>query len=327
MKNMIPVNIITGFLGVGKTTVIRHLLKTKPRGQKWAVLVNEFGEVGIDGELLGNDGIAVKEVTGGCICCSVRRPSRAALRQLVAEQQPDRIIIEPTGLAFPKQIFDILSAAEFEGVLDIQATICLVDPWCFSQEQFNAVPVFIEQITVADIVVATRRDKASAEDLRAFYDYAESLRSVTQDFYSISHGALDWELLRQPARSYQDTLSTHHHHHTAVRSDILPEWDADGVIQIQNRSDFGFSCGWQFNSDWLFDADKLVAFFENTDIPRVKGIFATSQGWLIINKMRQSISREFVASAKDSRVEMITLTNVGWETIDKKLRACRFGVR
>ena len=144
--SQIPTNIITGFLGVGKTTLIRALLKNKPADQRWAVLVNEFGEVGIDGALYEADDIAVKEVAGGCMCCSVGLPSRVALNKLIKTHNPDRILIEPTGLAHPKQVLEMFSGTEYEDVLDMRAVICLVDPWSLSQDKFRELPAFIDQI-------------------------------------------------------------------------------------------------------------------------------------------------------------------------------------
>ena len=104
----IPTNVVTGFLGVGKTTAIKHLLKTKPADEQWAVLVDEFGEMGIDGALLQADDNMVTQVAGGCTCCKVQSLSRVVLQHLIDEHKPDRLIIEPTGLAMPKQIMEML---------------------------------------------------------------------------------------------------------------------------------------------------------------------------------------------------------------------------
>ena len=156
MSRAIPTNIISGFLGVGKTTLIRRLLETKPEAERWAVLVNEFGEVGIDGALMQADDIAVKEVPGGCMCCSVGLPSRAALNQLIEEQNPDRILIEPTGLAHPVQVIEMFSTPEYAGVLEVRATVGLVDPWCLTSEQFRKIPAFDDQLFDS----ASDKDKA-----------------------------------------------------------------------------------------------------------------------------------------------------------------------
>jgi len=98
----IPVHIISGFLGAGKTTLLKHLLQQKPEQEIWAVLMNEFGQIGVDQQLLPQDqGYAVKELLGGCLCCSSQLPMQIALSRLLSEVKPDRLFIEPTGLGIP----------------------------------------------------------------------------------------------------------------------------------------------------------------------------------------------------------------------------------
>ena len=95
MSNRVPTNILTGFLGVGKTTTILNLLKNKPEKENWAVLVNEFGEIGIDGALMTDQGALIKEVPGGCMCCTAGVPMSVGITALL-RQKPDRLLIEPT---------------------------------------------------------------------------------------------------------------------------------------------------------------------------------------------------------------------------------------
>ena len=109
----VPTNIVTGFLGVGKTTTILHLLKSKPADQRWAVLVNEFGQVGVDGSLIQGqhneeEGVYIREVPGGCMCCTAGLSMQVALNQLLIQSRPDRLLIEPTGLGHPKEVLRIL---------------------------------------------------------------------------------------------------------------------------------------------------------------------------------------------------------------------------
>jgi len=94
----IPTNLIMGFLGVGKTTAILDLLKQKPQNENWAILVNEFGKVGIDGSIFSLAGATVKEVSGGCLCCATALPFQISINRLLKEVKPDRLLIEPTGL-------------------------------------------------------------------------------------------------------------------------------------------------------------------------------------------------------------------------------------
>ena len=109
------VNVITGFPGVGKTTAILNLLQQKPDDELWAILVNEFGEIGVDGGLLKGqapvrDDVMVFEIPGGCMCCAAGLPMEMALSQLFFLASPDRLIIEPTGLGHPAEVLSVLAS-------------------------------------------------------------------------------------------------------------------------------------------------------------------------------------------------------------------------
>lgn len=124
----VPTNLILGFLGVGKTTAILDLLRQKPEGEVWAVLVNEFGEVGIDGAILETEGAVVREIPGGCMCCVAGLPMQIGLNQLIARAKPDRLLIEPTGLGHPSQILDTLTGEYYQDVLKLGPVITLLTP-------------------------------------------------------------------------------------------------------------------------------------------------------------------------------------------------------
>src|SRR5947208_3289010 len=137
----VPVNLFTGFLGVGKTTAVIDLLGRKPAAEKWAVLVNEYGEVGIDAALIegsgpegvtvrevgGPEGVTVREVGGGCVCCATAPYLPVALHFLLVDAKPDRLLIETTGLGHPAKLLDTLRE-KYRGRLDLRATVGLVDP-------------------------------------------------------------------------------------------------------------------------------------------------------------------------------------------------------
>lgn len=123
----VPTNIITGFLGVGKTSAILNLMANKPENERWAVLVNEFGEIGVDGSLVQGQQsekqqVFIREVPGGCMCCAAGLPMQIALNQLLNEAKPDRLLIEPTGLGHPKEVLQVLSTDHYRQVLSLQRT-------------------------------------------------------------------------------------------------------------------------------------------------------------------------------------------------------------
>ena len=106
----IPTNLIVGFLGSGKTTAINKLIANRPVGEKWSILINEFGKVSIDHALVdsGIDGINVQELGGGCACCTLALVFKPLLAQFIRRTKPERLILEPSGLSHPAKVIDIL---------------------------------------------------------------------------------------------------------------------------------------------------------------------------------------------------------------------------
>ena len=147
----LPVNIITGFLGAGKTSSILHFMEQKPPEETWAILVNEFGEIGVDGSLIQGfskegDGILIFEVPGGCMCCAAGLPMQMALSQILFLIKPDRLLVEPTGLGHPAEVLETLSSDSYRDQLKIEKTITLVDAGTIFKERYRDHPSFIQQL-------------------------------------------------------------------------------------------------------------------------------------------------------------------------------------
>ena len=156
-----PVHIITGFLGSGKTTLIHSLIRDKPVDETWAILVNEFGQIGIDQAMFEQrDDVVIKGLPGGCLCCQLAFVLQAGLVNLLARAKPDRVIIEPSGLGHPAGLIDLLRSEAFEGTLEIRDIIATLHPFarwplCLCQ-CMSAVKLFGAE------VMAMRRDKTDA---------------------------------------------------------------------------------------------------------------------------------------------------------------------
>jgi G3E family GTPase len=347
----IPTNIITGFLGSGKTTLIRHLLKNKPAHERWAVLVNEFGEIGIDASLLNADllsadsansngeqigGIAVKEVAGGCMCCATGVPSKVALNQLIRSHKPDRILIEPTGLAHPQQVLTLFTSAEYQTLLDVQATLCVVDPWCFTQEKFLELPAFHSQLQLADILICNKTDKASATEQQAFDDYcsqqnkstAQHKKATAQLIIKTTQGDIDWQLLKTP-RQHASQRESHVAGHTPLTdtpaTPALPLLVTE-LVRKHSSSEAGHSGGWLLPRHCQFDQEKLYAWVSQLPVPRLKAVVNTNQGWQLINRMRDTPSivtlSDSQAQQEQNRLEIISATEQNWEQLEAELLAC-----
>jgi len=160
LHRKIPVTVISGFLGAGKTTLVNHLLAHAPAGVRIGVVVNEFGEVGIDGELIVADDEAVIEIRNGCICCTVRTDLVLGVKQLLSRGSDglpaiDRLIIETSGLADPAPVLQtFLADADLLGQVELEAVVAVVDAFHINRQLGDE--IVREQIAFADIVVLNK---------------------------------------------------------------------------------------------------------------------------------------------------------------------------
>lgn len=221
----VPTNVITGFLGAGKTSAILQLLKQKPKGERWAVLVNEFGEIGVDGSLykaneLDNNNIFVEEVAGGCMCCASNVPMQIALNKLLSKAKPHRLFIEPTGLGHPVEVLNILSNQYYQDVLTLGNTLTLVDARHLSDSRYTKHAIFNEQIAIADIVIGNKADLYQPNDKAKLEDYLkknkasanaalrtkEGNQTSPATLFFTEHGQIDFSLLLKTA--HKSTLKS-----------------------------------------------------------------------------------------------------------------------
>lgn len=318
----IPTNLIIGFLGVGKTTAIRHLLSQVPDGEHWGVLVNEFGEIGIDGALLEAEGVAIQEVAGGCLCCVASAGLQIGLNQLIKNHNPDRILIEPTGLGHPAQIITQLLTEPFQQVLALGATIGLVDARQLSDPRYREHPTYQDQIYLADVLVASKADLYSEKDHQAFEQLARTLEPPKQYLATVEHGRLQEAWLDLPRsenrkalfpeahRFLQQTQLDEHEHEHEPKSDWL---------RIENARDGYHSCGWLINKNRLFNTKRMIELLENFDADRVKGTIHTEDGWLALNLTAGERDIREIEKRADNRLEIIHSQMLDWQAIDREL--------
>lgn len=190
-----PVNLITGFLGAGKTTAILGLLATRPAGERWAVLVNEFGKVRIDASTLedGTGGVVVREVSG-CICCTGQIAMRVVLTRLLRVTRPDRLLIEP-GLGHLSSIINFLRDAQMMQALDLRATVCIIDPRQYSDPDIAVREDYREQIRLADVLVINGRGPAAPEEFALAKRAAAGFSPAKITVFETGHENLDPALL------------------------------------------------------------------------------------------------------------------------------------
>ncbi|MEH6576408.1 MAG: GTP-binding protein [Amphritea sp.] len=318
----IPTNIITGFLGVGKTTAIQSLLRQKPAAEKWAVLVNEFGEVGIDASLMGGEaleteGVFLREVPGGCMCCAAGLPMQIALNQLISRAKPDRLLIEPTGLGHPREVIEVLSHEVYRDVLDLRATITLVDARKVGDQRYADHDTFIQQLQIADIIVAHKEDLYQQDDLALLESYLQQHELDERPLYPVSMGQLNIDWLQQ-AHSSQRT-NTHHSHRDASSIPLEAEMPLSGYLRKDNQGEGFHSSGWIFEPDYEFDYPQLEALLIGLEVERLKAVFITSDGIFTFNKADAVLTSQELDETADSRIEVIGTNPEDWCFLESEL--------
>jgi len=339
----IATNVITGFLGVGKTSFIKQLFLSKPADEKWAVLINEFGEVGIDSALLGGgeQTIEIREVAGGCMCCAAGVPMQVALNQLIAKAKPDRLLIEPTGLGHPREVLKVLSEPHYRNVIDLRSTLCLVDARKIEDERYRDHDIFNQQLAVADIILATKSDLYTPHhygNLISFLEQKQTAMVFNQKVMlqmnmdlSQSRGVsaelldlLDRKApLPAPITSVKPSILRPQAHDvfSLEPSVVDSEFDEVGLIKKLNKGDDFYSCGWIFAPCYEFLFDEVISLIKSLDVIRLKAVLITDEGIAGLNLIDGEFNVIELDDVMDSRIEIITLTSVDSEALEKRLLA------
>jgi G3E family GTPase len=309
----IPTNMVMGFLGVGKTTAILNLLKQKPADEKWAVLVNEFGQVGIDGAIFAASGASVREVAGGCLCCAVGLPFQVAVNRLLTEVKPDRLLIEPTGLGHPKRVLDMLAGGYFRTVLDVRASICLVDPRKLSDSRYMSHENFVDQIALSDVLAANKMDLADKAATQLFERWADGSRPRKAVVAQTVQGQLDvaWlDVTRNPERQ-ASFPNAHQAGSIQIDEDNgrMSRKSALANSPLQNAADGYRSFGTAFPEYSRFDYVRITRLLNQLEAERIKAVFATDKGWFIFNVADGVMTIVPCKPSANSRIEIIARQN------------------
>ena len=214
---MTKIDIFSGFLGAGKTTLIKKLIKESFAGQKVVLIENEFGEIGIDGGFLKESGIQINELNAGCICCSLVGDFRAALQQVVEQYHPDRIVIEPSGVG---KLSDVTRAVE--GVaehLDVQLSsfVTVADVNKVKMYMKNFGEFYDDQISHASCIILSRTQNATDTIVTTAWDALtgeQILKAMsTKDDFKAELIAMAAKANEEHAHEDEEEEHEHHHHH------------------------------------------------------------------------------------------------------------------
>ena len=317
---MIKIDIISGFLGAGKTTLIKRLLSTKLKDEKVVLIENEYGEIGIDAGFLKDSKIDITELNQGCICCSLQGDFEKALNELVSKYNPDRIIIEPSGVG---KLSDIVKAVTDTNIKDakLNALVCMCDVTKAKMYLRNFGEFYIDQINHAKTVILSRTDIASEKKVNEALDIIRQNNDhaliVTTPVSELSDSKLieayeasDDEFEKKLLEEVKNKVSHHHHHHDDDDDHDEHEHhhheeehddDHDEHEHHHHCSDPNCSChhhegeldaddvftSYGFETAKVFNKEKLNEVLEvlaNSNrygqVLRAKGIIKGEEGWL-----------------------------------------------
>jgi G3E family GTPase len=290
-----PIHVIGGFLGAGKTTALRHLLQT--RGERIAVVVNDFGDARIDAgiiEGLGGraDGPAIQEIAGGCICCTAPAGFAAAIETLLTEVRPDRILVEPTGLARPQDLVDTLRRGPLAARLQVGPSVVLVDPRRLVGPAGPDAVLLRQQAEGADILVASFDDRCGDAERAAFRAYAAALWPGPLAMHFVSQGALPASVLVWP----EDEGA-------AAPRFRLARLPASPSTQGYAGRSMVWDAATRFHGDRLRAA--MADLAEEAALVRLKGVFSTVEGVLRVDIANAEVHLATSPWRRDSRVDVI----------------------
>lgn len=260
----VPVTIVTGFLGAGKTTLIRHVLE-HARGRRLALIVNEFGDVGVDGEILRSCGAEscpdenIVELANGCLCCTVAEDFVPTIEALLAhEKRPDHIVVETSGLALPKPLVKAFDWPDLRGRVTVDGVIAVVDGPAVAEGRFADDPeavqrqraadssiehenpleeVYEDQLLCADLVILNKADLLEDAKIRSLSTQMKAAAPRAKIVVA-QQGNIEPEILLGLGAAAEDDLDHRRSHHDAEEGHDHDDFDTF-VVDVETPNDAG----------------------------------------------------------------------------------------
>ena len=326
---MLKIDIISGFLGAGKTTFIKRLLDTHLKNEKVVLIENEYGEVSVDSDLLNDPKIQIKELSQGCICCSLVGDFSKSLNEVIKQMKPDRILIEPSGVG---KLSDIIKAVKSAGLEDnINSLVCMVDAKKAKMYDKNFGEFFVDQIENAQTVILSRTDISKEDTVEAALEIVRKhnekcvvvttpIKDLSDDDLLKAYEGFDINLIDKSLLEHHhddddddecddpncschhhhdhDHEHHHHHHHHDGEECDDPECECHHHHHHGHDADEVFaSCG--IETVKKYDINQLKALLDKMAegeyglIVRSKGIIeGTDNKWYVFNLTPEEVSVE-----------------------------------
>ena len=227
---MVKIDIISGFLGAGKTTLIKKLLKEAFEGEQVVLIENEFGEIGIDGGFLKDAGIEIREMNSGCICCSLVGDFGASLKEVVEKYHPDRILIEPSGVGKLSDVIKAVQGVEEDVDIQLNSYTTVVDAKKCKMYMRNFGEFFDNQVQYAGAIIMSRTDivdeKKAMESMELLRSINEKAAIITTPIEKLD-GKKILEVMEHPVSLADELLKEEHEHHHHHEDDDECDWGHD----------------------------------------------------------------------------------------------------
>ncbi|MEM0914374.1 MAG: GTP-binding protein [Planctomycetota bacterium] len=324
----IPCHVVAGPLGVGKTSAILNYLRQHAASQRVGVLVNDFGPVGLDGTTLEAEAPTAKvlNVSGGCICCTMLSELPGSIRRLTSEQTLDRLIVEPSGMASPAQVIDVLRQTQHELKISVQPAIVMLSADDFDEDTFEQRAYYHMFCEAADILVFNRCDQVSASKIDRARQWAAKLDPPKLRVLTTSHGHLPSDVFDARVEAPVHREDCHHghdhgHHDHGHSHDHEHSHGHDHEHEHHHGHAHDPSIhpgGFVIDADRSFDEQALLVNLmrvchqgiADNEVLRLKGVFHTNDGWQAIEIANREVSFRPSSHRRDNRMEWLTQPGV-----------------
>ncbi|NWB66061.1 GTP-binding protein [Pseudomonas sp. I8001] len=319
MLQNIPTHVIAGPLGAGKTSLIKHLLAQRPANERWAVLINEFGQIGLDAALLtrDDDGIALGEVAGGCLCCVNGAPFQVGLGRLLRKARPDRLFIEPSGLGHPAQLLKQLREAPWQQVLAVQPCVLVLDAQALAAGK--PLPNAQREALASAGLLVLNKNEALSDAQRLLIQGQLPDRPI----YWTQQAQLP--LARLPGVNAQAAAAVDNFELPKGLGQMPAIWtDPASPICLSQGQEDGWSIGWRWHPSQRFDARRIQQWLQSLDWRRAKLVIHSLDGWASANAVdNAALAWQPSEWRRDSRIELIFSEVQNVAQLQGGLTACR----
>ena len=319
MLQNIPTHVIAGPLGAGKTSLIKHLLAQRPANERWAVLINEFGQIGLDAALLTRDadGIAMGEVAGGCLCCVNGAPFQIGLGRLLRKARPDRLFIEPSGLGHPAQLLRQLHEAPWLGVLAVQPCVLVLDAQALAAGK--PLPVTQQEaLGSAGLLLLNKSENLDTSDRQRIVAQLPERR-----VYWTQQAVLP--LSELPGLEARAVAGVDNFVPPTGLAQMPAIWtDPEVPICLSQDQEGGWSIGWSWHPRQTFDSARVGRWLESLAWRRAKLVIHSTEGWISANALDNSpLDWQPSEWRRDSRIELIFSEPQEVDALQRALADCR----